>query len=123
MALFKDVKIPLHDIVDVSKLILIDMSPLYEYVNGKATTNQIGVKGELVDLKNYNKFPAKIMNLNPKITKEMLESSKERMFVRLIDAYAKPYVTNNGRLEFSISASDIEPVKKPATPAAERGLI
>lgn len=122
MAYFKHTKIPLHDVVDDSRLILTEMSPLYEYINGKQTTSQIGVKADVVDMRNYDKFSVKIMTLNPQITPQMAETSKERMFVRLIDAYAKPYVSN-GRVEFSITASDIEPVKKPLTSAAERNIL
>lgn len=119
MSMHKDVKIPLNCIYNGDKFLITDLRALFEYANGKPTQNQIGWRATLVDLQDYDKFFAKIMNLNPRLTPDILEANQDRIFVRLIDAFAKPYI-NNGRIAYSISAKDLEVVRKSATNAAER---
>lgn len=119
MSLYKDIKIPLKLIYDGDRFLLVDLALLFEYINGRRTETQIGFRGTFVDMISYDKFTVKILNLKPQITPDILKSSHEKIFVRLVDAFAKPYV-QNGHIAYSISAKDLEIVKKPATPAAER---
>lgn len=118
--MYKEVKFPLKYIHDGEKFLLVDIRPLYEWVDGAPTRNQSGFRVELVDLSTYDKFNVKLLTMTPQVTPEIFEASREKIFVRLIDAFAKPYVTDNKRIAYSISAKNIELVKKSATSAAER---
>lgn len=120
MPLHKEIKMPLNLIYDGEKFLLVDIRPLYEWVDGAPTRNQTGFRVELVDLSTYDKFSVKLLTMTPHVTPEIFEESRDKIFVRLIDAYAKPYVTDNKRIAYSISAKNIELVKKSATSAAER---
>lgn len=116
---WKKSKIPFSYFVDTDKLILTDMAGLFKYADGKKTGEVIGVKADVVEPKNLDKISVKVLNLNPKITKEMLEASMERVYVRLINAYATPYVYN-GHIEYSVSAEDIVPVKNMGAMGVKR---
>lgn len=118
---FKKVKLSMEVVTGAKQYYAVQMVPLYEFKDGHRTDHQIGFRLEVVEMTNYEKFWVKIMNMNPKMTIEMLENAREKMFVRFYDGFATPYV--NGRtVDYSFTATDVEIIKKTATSAAERSI-
>lgn len=92
--------------------VLVDVAPLFEYVNNQKTDNITGTKYTVVEMSNFDKFSVKVPTTTPKISKDFLENAKERIYVRFIDGLATPYV--NGRsVAWTFSAKEVEIVKKP----------
>lgn len=119
---FKNVKFMLEEVTKSKQYLAVRMVPLFEYNDGHRTEKQIGFRVEVVEMTQYEKFWVKILNMNPKLTMEMLENAHEKTFVRFCDGFATPYV-NGHSVDYSFTASDVEIVKKSATSAAERGIL
>ena len=103
--------IPFNIVIQDANLILVDVKEYYEYQNGKKTDVMLGYKYLVVEDKNFEKFAVKIPSTTPAITKEQIDAAKERIRVNFTDAVAKPYRTNSGDYDLSISATGISIVK------------
>lgn len=103
--------IPLEVVVQGAKLILLDVTPYYEYQDGRKTDKMLGYKYQVVEDVNFEKLTVKIPSTTPAITKEQLESTKERIKVTFTDALAKPYRLNSGEYDLSITATSIAVTK------------
>lgn len=117
---FKNVKFMLEEVTKSKQYLAVRMVPLFEYNDGHRTEKQIGFRIEVVEMTNYEKFWVKVLNLNPKLTIEMMENAREKMFVRFYDGVATPYV-NGHSVAYSFTATDVEMIKKSAINAVERG--
>lgn len=103
--------IPFNIVIQDANLILVDVKEYYEYQNGKKTDVMLGYKYMVAEDKNFEKFAVKIPSTTPAITKEQIDAAKERIRVSFTDAIAKPYRTNSGDYDLSISATGISIVK------------
>lgn len=103
--------IPFTIILDGANAILLEIVPFYEYKNGKKTDTLLGYKYLIVEDKNFEKYAVKIASETPLISKEQVETAKGRIHVTFENAIAKPYRTNTGDYELSISATGISIVK------------
>ena len=101
------IKIPLTAVVDGANLILVDVSPYYAYVDGKKTDNQLGHKYLVVEDKNFDKFFVKVPSATPIITSEQLSEAKQRIMVTFENGVARPYRTQNGEYDLSITATAV----------------
>lgn len=104
---FINVKIPLKFVTATDFYRLLSLKPLEAYENGKPTGVQIGYKAEVVEMTTFEKFIVKIENKLPNVTPEILAASREPVFVKFANAYAKPYVFN-GRIAYSMTATNLE---------------
>ena len=102
---------PLSAITGDAHLILLEVRPVFAYLDGKKTENQEGYKFWVVDDRNFEKFAIKIACTTPAITQEHVDASKERLYVRFENAVCKPYKTNSGDFDLSITASNVIVVK------------
>lgn len=99
--------IPFVPVVAEGNLILLKVEPYYIYENGKKTDKLGGYKFTVVEDKNFDKYAVKIPSAAPAITQEQIDSAKQKLIVTFENAFAKPYRTQSGDYELSISATGI----------------
>lgn len=104
-------KIPLDIVIDGANLIILSVDAFYDYSNGKKTDKMIGYRYTVGNDKTFDKFSVKIPSTTPAITQEQIDSSKTHVFVKFDNAIARPYRTQSGDYELSITASAISVVK------------
>lgn len=103
--------IPFPIVLDGANTILLGVMPYFEYKNGRKTDTLLGYKYLIVEDKNFEKYAVKIAGEKPLISQEQIEQSKGRIHVTFENAVAKPYRTNTGDYDLSISATGISIVK------------
>lgn len=103
--------IPFVPVVTDGNLILLKSEPYYIYENGKKTDKLGGYKFTVVDDKDYDKYAVKIPSNVPAISQDQIDSAKNKLLVSFENAFAKPYRTQSGDYELSISATGINIVK------------
>ena len=104
--------IPLQIVIEDANLILINVAPYYNYVDGKKTDAVIGYRYTVVEDKNFDKINVKIPSTTPAISQETIDSAKQRILVSFENAFAKPYRTPSGNYDLSITASGINIANK-----------
>lgn len=107
MIRLQNLEIPLTVITKGAKLICLEVAPTFSYENGKRTDSQIGTTYTVVETQNFEKFKVKVANLTPVLTQEQIDSSKERVYLTFENAIAKPYRTQSGEYDLSISATNV----------------
>lgn len=103
--------IPFVPVVAEGRLILLKVEPYYTYENNKRTDKLAGYKYTVVEDKDFDKYVVKIQCATPAITQEQIDSTKQKMTVTFENASAKPYRTQSGDYELSITATGISIVK------------
>lgn len=103
--------IPLNVITEGANLILLEVVPYYAYVDGKKTDTLKGYRYTVVEDETFEKLSIKIESATPIVSSEQLASAKSHVLVTFDKAFAKPYRTNSGDFELSISASNMLIVK------------
>lgn len=91
-----------------SGLMLMSVSPYFEYKDGQKTENQLGFKYEIVEDTSYERFSVKVASKQPVITAEEFAEAKSRIFVRFENSQGHIYRTPTGAIEVSFSATDVE---------------
>lgn len=110
---FLKLEIPFIVISKGDRLILVDVQAVYEYKDGKRTESRIGTRYIVVaEDAGYEKFSVKVANPTPLLTAEQLQSSKQTYHVKFENAIAKPYRTQSGDFELSITATAVNFVKE-----------
>ena len=105
-------QIPLGIVTKDANLILLSVSPNYEYVNNKITDNLLGYKYTVVEDITFEKLIVKVASTTPVITQEQIDTAKDRIFVTFNNAIAKPYRNvSNGQYDLSINANSVSIVK------------
>ena len=89
--------------------ILLDVTPGYEYVNGKRTDTQTCIKylGVFAD-NNYDKETVKVASLKEVVSKELLAQQSGKIKVKFKNLTGKFYRTSNGEYALSCTADSIE---------------
>ncbi len=100
--------IPLEVVTAGAGLILLEVAPYYSYVDGKRTDTMLGYRYLVVEDKTFEKMSVKIPSSEPAITPETLETAKKRIMVAFNGAFARPYRTQNGDYDLSITATGIQ---------------
>lgn len=90
-----------------TKIALLEVAPLPEYVNGVKTDKHIGYKYLVVELGTYEKFHVKVTNLSNPIPPSVIAEAKGPVYVTLHDCYAKLYIDASGNLALSFTANAI----------------
>lgn len=104
--------IPLRGIIGEAELLLVDVTPVFQYDDtGKRTENLIGYRYWVFEKSHYEKFPVKIPDLLPAFSKEDLANAKSEILVDFRNCYGKIYRTQNGGIDISFTADSIERVK------------
>lgn len=92
--------------------ILLNMTPGYDYVEGKRTDTQSHIKYEVVFSDNaYEKVLVKVPGTKAIITGEQLAQQSGRIKVRLKNLTGKFYRTNSGEYALSCSADGVEVIQ------------
>lgn len=95
----------------IGAVILLELAPLYEYVEGKVTQNEIGIKCTVVCIDNqFEKITVKIKGLKPTITNEQIAQKGGQVKVNLKNLTGKFYRTQSGEYALSCSADGMEVV-------------
>lgn len=103
--------LPLDVIIGGANQILLEVTPYYAYMDGKKSDTILGYRYTVVEDKNFEKFSVKIPSSVPAISQESIDSSKQRIIVTFDNAIAKPYRTQSGEYDLSISATGINIAK------------
>ena len=109
--LLTKLNIPLEVITGDAHQILLEVAPYYAYADGKKTDTLVGYRYTVVEDRNFEKFSVKIPSSTPAVSQENIDTAKQRIFVTFENAFAKPYRTQNGDYDLSISATGINLVK------------
>lgn len=89
-------------------LMLMDVSPYFEYKDGKKTENQLGFKYEVVEDTSFERFTVKVASKQPVITADDLAKSKSRVYVEFENSRGHIYRTPVGSIEVSFSADAVK---------------
>ena len=106
-----DFYVALQDFVPGNCFVVISVTPVYEYVDGKKTEKIIATKYTVADAKTYKNLDVRVNKPKALITSEMIESSEERFFVSFQNAVLHPYRIEYGNVLCSIVADDIQIIK------------
>lgn len=88
---------------------LISQKPYYEYVDGKKTENQIGIKYDAVFPDNlFEKTAVKVASKQAVITDEQLKKNSGKIQVRFTNLSGRFYRTSSGDYALSCKADGIE---------------
>lgn len=99
--------IPLSVVIGKAELLLLGVSPVYQYTDNKRTDVVVGYRYEVVETDNYDKLSVKINSAAPAVTTEQLEKAENRYRVAFEECYAKPYRLQSGGYDLSFTASKI----------------
>lgn len=102
-----NLNIPLNIVLNGANTLLLGVTPYYEYVDGKKTENLLGYKYTVVEDQNYEKFSVKIESKTPSITQQQIDDATARIKVTFEKAFARPYRTNSGDYDLSVTATGI----------------
>lgn len=108
---FTNLTIPLDIVLNGANMILTAVMPYYTYVDGKKTENIEGYRYYVVEDKTFEKLSVKIPSVVPAISKEEIENAKNHIRVTFDNAIAKPYRTQSGEYELSVTATAVSVVK------------
>lgn len=103
--------IPLTVVTEGADLILLDVTEYFEYKDGKATNHRLGAKYRVGDTKHFEQFSVKVPEKDAVITRDDLKNAKDPIKVTFADAFCKPYRTDSGGYDLSITAKSISLVK------------
>lgn len=103
--------IPLTVVTEGADLILLDVSEYFEYVDGKATNHRLGFKYRVGDTKHFEQFSVKVPEKDAVISRDDLKNAKTPIKVAFADAFCKPYRTDSGVYDLSITARSVSLVK------------
>ena len=106
-------ELPLASLVGTEPLLVLGFDRVYEYKDGAKTDTQVGIKFNVVETLNYEKFNIKVNGLlESPIALEKIQDKSKKVFATFKDAKAKVYRKQNGELDLSISASAIAEAKQ-----------
>lgn len=89
--------------------ILLNITPGYEYIDGKRTDNQSHTKYEVVFPDNdYDKNIVKVAGIKSIVTEEQLAQQSGKIKVKFKNLSGRFYRTNSGEYALSCSADSVE---------------
>ena len=104
-------RIPLTNLMDSEIFALLNISEIYEYVDGKRTANITEIRYTVANPDTFENFDVKVAGSKAVITQKQLEESQERIWVTLENAIVKPYKAEYGKAECTVTADAVKIAK------------
>lgn len=104
----KKLSINLEDFMGVNEFALLNVAPIYDYVDGKKTDTITSIRYSVANARTFETFDVKIQAKQPIITQREIDNADERLFVSFENAIIRPYKIEFGKAVCSVTADSVK---------------
>lgn len=110
--LIQKLKLPITVVAGSDTVLVVEVKPLYQYVNGRATDTLAGYRYTCICPQNkYTQISIKVAEEIPTITEELLDMYGGSVTVKPLNFVGKFYKDSRGEYQFTSVASGLEVIK------------
>lgn len=101
----------LSDFVENENFALLNVSPVFEYLNGERTERVIGYKYKVADPDLFLNFDVKVLGKDAIIEQkeiDILSKNNDRLYVCFVNAILRPFSISYGKVNCTIVADNVK---------------
>lgn len=109
----------LSEMMDTDTFALLSTAPVFKYVDGKRTDEQIGTRYSVANPKTFENFDVKVPSTAPIVSQEEIEKNEERFWITFTNPLITPYEISFGKATCSVTADSAKLVNLNASDSFE----